>query len=350
MKARTILALLLCVAPLSMGCASEAEPDNAEAPYAYFAASSHGGTKVDAGPAEGGAEDGLIGAFHGLPSGIARNEMTGALALTSLHRLISAFLWEGAVLDRAKSPELNAASIAAEIQKSLSPPAVVTYTPNSAFVIVDFGAASNLRGLTMSGPLRITVGAGTASLTIGFVFTHIVMDGYTVDGFASIWTADPKVYSVDVSLMLDGLGSIAFQGETSGLESDVGAVTIDGKGSWKASVPVASPHANGWACTRSSQSTLTMSKVHRASSDCYAGGGTVNVTTPFACALDGQGSTQVPTVLLAKSTISFLSSTPDDGSVKVEVEVSRGGSSFAEAVTSMTKLPAKACSGPTNGG
>lgn len=344
MKARTILAVLLVGTPLSMGCASDEEPDNGDAPYAYFVGSRDGGVNADA--AEGQTGNGLIGDWSAMPAGIAKNEMNGALAITSLQILISAFLWEGAVLDRAKSPEVNAAAIAAEIQKSLSPPAVVAYTPNSPFLVVDFGAASSLRGLSMSGPLRITVGAGEASLTIGFVFTHIVMDGYTVDGFASIWTADPKVYSVDVSMVFKGLGSLAFQGETSGTESDVGAVTVNGRGSWNASIPVAPPHADGWACTRSSQSTLTLSKVHRASSDCYAGGGTVNVTTPFTCALDNEKSTHSPAVLLAKSTISFLSSTPDDGRVKIEIDVSRGGSSFVEAVTSTTKLPARACSGP----
>jgi hypothetical protein len=339
LKTRLIPPLLLAACLPLVAC-KEPAAENDEAPYAFRADAGRepiadsGGTGDPGGAVVQGINWSAVAPF------VAKNDAHGALALGALETLVSTFVTTGETLAVGRTPEVIAAHIAAVIRTKICPAGIVTYTAGTAYVTVALGSTCALvgSGLVASGTVVLGITAssgGVAWAAVAFLFSKVGLDGYTVDGFATLATDGTKD-TLDTRMALAGLGTVAFHGNSTG-----GSATpvLEGTGTWtgtEAAPPVVS---GGWECVASKQSSLAVRAIGKSAADCYANRGSLDIVRPYACALRAGGPLDM-TSLVATSSVTFLPTTGSTGNVNVIIGATAGSVGVSAPATA---LPANAC-------
>jgi len=292
-----------------------------------------------AGAAGGGDESdtpGLDGSAEA--ARVAGGEASAQNALASAKAVLAGFIEDDPTLDTTKDAAANADAIAARITEQSGGCAVVTHAAGSPTVTADFGAGCTLKesGVTVSGKVSLTVTSEAGKVTVVFVFTTLSVDGYTLDGTATVATSDLKVYALKADLTIASQGKLTFDGTASArVEGQAVGTTLDGTATYAGASPSGQqpPALNGFTCADAG-TTLAVAGLHRLSTACYADAGKVTATKKYTCTKAGKKG-PISTALQSVTTVLWSATSATTGEVSVTVATGDGA-----GTTSTARLPA----------
>jgi hypothetical protein len=183
-------------------------------------------------------------------------------------------------LDVTKTPEQNALAIR---DRARAGGGCVTAELSGATVTVTFAAGCEVRGAAIAGQLSLTVTKIAGTITVIANFVGLEVDGVPLDGSVKLMTTGDGTYQVTFDL---AAGEKAVTGDV-GLVGEPGQVTVSG------SLTTAGGGQSGSA---------ELDGVVYVLGDCYPSAGTLTIASARFT-----------------GTVTFLSTTPQDGVVEIGV-------------------------------